>query len=237
MVNNSSAASVEVTTGKLPTQLQEGKQVDFTIKIKDYEDAKQLVLETNLVPSAADKPLWNFGESESIIDANRYQQQITLNLSSLPAILNVAVSGKVPSGVDSTKCNDIVLNRIKQTKLKFYEVRTDEKLAGIESFDLIVNIKEVFENTLQQIRRSEFDGMKGQVSKLFDMGITTDAQNIATEMSKIQWPDSLTLFGIFVIKSDLLLDVIVIFTAVIMFVVGYASGSRNPNDQDEEQEV
>ena len=234
VINVSSAATVEVATGKLPTQLQEGKQVDFTIKIKNYEDAKLLVLETNLVPLTSDKPLWNFGESESVIDTNRYQQKITLNLSSLPSILSIAVSGKVPDGIDRTKCNDLVLNKMHETKLKFYEVRTDEKLAGIESFDLIINAKEDFENTVQQIRRSEFDGMKQQIRKLFYMGMTIEAQSIANEMSKITWPDSLTLFGILNVKSDLLLNVIVILTAIVMFIVGYVFGSRDPNDQNEE---
>lgn len=233
MVNNSSAAIVDVTTGKLPTQLQEGKQIDFTIKIKNYEDAKQLILETNLVPSVSDKPLWNFGESESIIDVNRYQQKIILNLSSLPAVLNVAMSGKVPDGIDRIKCNDIVLNRMHETKLKFYEVHADEKLAGIESFELVINTKEEFENTLQQIRRTEFDGMKQQVRKLFYMGITAEAQSIVTEMSKVTWPDSITLFWIFAVESDILLNVIVILVAIIMFAIGYVLGSRDPGSQNE----
>lgn len=235
MVNNSSAATVEVTTGKLPTQLQEGKQVDFTIKISNYEDVKQLMIETNLVPSAADKPLWNFGESESIIDINRYQQKIFLNnLSSLPAFLNIHVSGKVPDGIDKIKCDDVVLNKIQNTELKFYEIRTEEKLVGIESFGLIIGAKEDFENTLQQIRRAEFDVMKQDVRNLFYIGMTTEAQNIATEMSKVIWPDSLILFGIFTIKSNVVLNVIVILAAIVMFTIGYVFGSRNSNEEEEE---
>lgn len=229
MVSGSYAATVELTTGKLPDKLKEGEQVDFTIKIKNYEGGKQLVLDTNLVPTAADKPLWNFGESESVIDTNRYQQKITLNLSSLPAFLNVRVSGKVPNGIDQIKCDDVVLNKMHDTKLKFYEVRTEEQLVGIESFELIIGAKENFENTLQQIRRTELDGIKQEVSKVFYIGVTTEAQNIATEMTKMTWPDSLTLFGVITIKSSLVLDIIVVLTAIIMFIVGYVFGSRDPN--------
>ncbi len=236
MVSGSYAATVELTTGKLPDKLKEGEQVDFTIKIKNYEGGKQLVLDTNLIPTAADKPLWNFGESESVIDANRYQQKITLNLSSLPAFLNVRVSGKVPDGIDKIKCEDIILNKMHDTKLKFYEVRTEDQLVGIESFELIIATKENFENTLQQVRRTELDGIKQEVSKVFYMGITTEAQNIANEMTKMTWPDSLTLFGVATIKDSLVLNVIVILTAIIMFIVGYVFGSRDPNANLNEDE-
>ncbi len=236
ITNGTYAATVELTTGKLPDQLQEGKQVDFTIKIKDYEDSQQLMLETNLIPSAADKPLWNFGESESVIDINRYQQKIILNLSSLPAFLNVHVSGKVPEGIDKIKCDDIILNKMHETKLKYYEVRTEEKLVGIESFELIIGTKEDFENTLQKIRRSEFDRMKQEVRNLFYMGVTTEAQNIANEMSVMTWPDSLSLFWIFTIKNSTWLNVTFIIYGLVMLLIGYAFGARgtnDPNNQDE----
>ena len=233
IVNGTYAATVELTTEKLPDQLQEGKQVDFTIKIKDYEDVQQLTLETNLIPSAADKPLWNFGESESVIDINRYQQKITLNLSSLPAFLNVHVSGKVPEGIDKIKCDDIILNKMHETKLKYYEVRTEEKLVGIESFELIIGAKEDFESTLQKIRRTEFDKMKQEVSKLFYTGMTTQAQNIANEMSVMTWPDSLKLFGILTLTNSTWLNIIFIFFGIVMLLIGYAFGARGSNDPNE----
>ena len=235
IVNGAYAATVELTTEKLPDKLQEGKQVDFTIKIQDYEDVQQLTLETNLVPSVADKPLWNFGESESVIDINRYQQKITLNLSSLPAFLNVHVSGKVPEGIDTIKCDDIVLNKMHETKLKYYEIRTEEKLVGIESFELIIGAKENFENTLQKIRRTEFDRMKQEISKLFYTGMTTQAQNIATEMSIMTWPDSLKLFWIFTINNSTLLNVIFVIFGIVMFIIGYVRGARG-NEQEESDE-
>lgn len=238
MVGDSYAANVELTTGKLPDKLKEGEQIDFTIKIKNYEGENQLVLDTNLVPTAADKPLWNFGESESVIETNRYQQKIILNLSSLPAILNVRVSGKVPEGIDKIKCDDTVLNKMHDTKLKFYEVRTENQLVGIESFQLIIGAQENFENTLQKIRRTELDGIKKEVSKVFYMGITTEAQNMANEMIKMTWPDSLKLFGVVSIDDSLVLNILIILTAIIMFIFGYVLGSRDPNASlnDEEEQ-
>lgn len=232
IVSNASAATVEVITPeKLPAQLKEGEQVDFTIKIKDYDDARQLTIETNLV-SSTDKPLWNFGDSEPIIGANRYQQKVTLNLSSLPAILTVSVSGKVPEGIDRVKCSDIVLNMMRETSLKFYEVRADEKLVKIDSFGLIIKVKEDFEKTLQQIRRKELDGMKTDVTKIFNSGLTTEAQNIATEMNNIKWPDSLMLLGIIKIENDMMINGIVIVFILITFIIGYLLGSRGPDDDE-----
>ena len=233
MISSASAATVEmITPEKLSAQLQEGEQVDFTIKIKDYEGAEQLTIETNLAPSA-DKPLWNFGDSDPIIEANRYQSQITLNLSSLPAILTVSVSGKVPEGIDRVNCGDIVLNKVQGTKLKFYEIRIDEKLVKIESFGLVIKIKDDFDKTLQQVRRKEFDGMKTEVTKVFDTGLTTEAQNIATEMKNIKWPDNLMLFGIINIGSDMMINGIVIGSILITFILGYLLGSRGQDDDSE----
>lgn len=233
MIGSVSATTVEgVAPEKLAAQLQEGENVDFTIKIKDYEDAGQLTIETNLVPSA-DKQLWNFGDSEPLIDANRYQQKVTLNLSSLPAILTVSVSGKVPEGIDRVKCGDIVLNKIHGTTLKFYEVRTDNKLVKIESFGLIIKIKDDFDKTLQQIRRKEFDVMKAETIKMFDAGLTTGAQNIATEMNNMKWPDNMKLFGIIKIENDMIINGIFILSIFVTFIIGYLIGSKGSDEEDE----
>ena len=232
ITSNASAATVEVVTGKLPTQLHEGDQVDFTIKIKDYEGVGQLTLETDLIASA-DKPLWKFGESEEpIIDANRYQPKITLNLSSLPAILSVSVSGKVPGGIDTVKSGDIVLNKMRDAKLKFYEIRADRKLAGIDSFELIIKIKDEFEKTLQSIRRKEFDNMKTDVRKVFDDGLTTEAQNIATDMNNIKWPDNIILLGGIKIENDMMINIIFIVSILLCFVVGYVIGIKRIDDDE-----
>lgn len=231
-VNISSAATVEVTTGKLPAQLQEGQQVDLTIKIKDYQDAGKLTLETDINPST-DRPLWNFGDSEPIINANRYQQKIVLdNLSSLPAILSVSISGKVPEGVDKVKCGDTVLNKMHETTLKFYEVRSDEKLAKIESFELLIKVKDDFEKTLQQIRRKEFDGMKTEARKIFNIGLTTEAQNIANEMNNLKWPDNMMLLGVIKITDEMAINVIFIISIMMVFIIGYSLGSRGSDEDD-----
>ncbi len=231
-INNASASTVEISSGKLADQLHENEQVDFSIKIKDYGDAKQLSIETNLVPSS-DKPLWDFGDSNPIINVNRYQQKVMLNSSSLPAILTVSISGKVPEGVDRIKCNDLVINKLQSTKLKFYEVRTDEKLVRIESFELIIKTKEDFEKTLQGIRRKEFDGMKENVRKVFDMGLTTEAQNIANDMERIIWPDNLKLFGIIKLDNEFLINAIVIGASIIGFVFGYVIGSKEDGEPED----
>ncbi len=233
MGNVSSATTVEVTTEKLSPRLEEGKQVDFTMQIKNYENVEQLVLETNLVPSSADKPLWNFGESEPAIDVNRYQQKIVLNLSSLPTILSVTVSGKVPSGVEKIKCGDIVLDNMRKTKLKFYEIRADDKLVSIESFDLVVASKEEFENTLQQIRRKEFDGLKTEAINVFNVGLTTEAQKMATEMSTINWPGNLKLFGILPVESNMSMNILVVLLILGCTTIGYILGSREYSGSDE----
>lgn len=233
MTNVASATTAELTTGKLPDKLKEGEQVDFTIKIKNYENAEQLILETNLLPSATDKPIWNFGESEQVIDANRYSQKITLNLTGLPIFLNVKVSGKVPEGIDKVKCDDIVLNKMHNTKLKFYEIRTDEKLVGIESFELIITAKEEFEKTLENVRGTEFDEIKQELRKIFYSGITTESQNIATSLNNMKRPDNLKLFFFVPINSDTMLNIITVIMMLLIFIVGYKLGSRDPNENNE----
>jgi len=230
MGNSSSATNVEVTTEKLSSRLQEGKQAVIILKIKNYEDVNQLGLETSLVPISSDKPLWNFGDSEPIINTNRYQQKIALNTSSLPAILTVTISGKVPDGVDRIKCDEIVLNKMHDTKLKYYEIRGDDKLINIESFDLIVNIKEDFENTLNQIRRKEFDNIKSETITVFNAGLTSEAQKIALEMNAIKWPGNLKLFGLFTIESDMTINIIIVVLILICLIIGYLFGSRRTDE-------
>lgn len=231
MINVSSAATVEVTTGKLPVQLHEGDQVDFALKIKlDPDEEKNIIIETNLI-SSDNKPIYDFGDLNPSITDNRYNQKIVLNVSST-SLIQVSISGKVPEGETRIKPgnSDLVISKFTETKLKFYEVRAGQKLAGIESFELIINKKEKFENTLGSTRRSELDGMKREVRKLFDLGLSTEAQAIADEMNNIKWPDSLTLFGIIKINDNLILNGIFIISLVIIFVIGYILGSRQYDD-------
>lgn len=235
MVNISSAATVEVTSGKLPSQLHEGDQVNFTIKIKDYdEDVKNIFLETSLI-SANNNPIYDFGDYNPSITDNRYNPKIALNTSSLPPnAFQVSISGKVPNGEIRIKSDksDLIISKFSETKLKFYEVRTDQKLSGIESFELIITKKEVFEKTLNKITWDKLDGVKREIKKLFDSGLTTEAQNIAEEMEKINVPNRLSLFRIIKIEDDMLLNVIVIGSMLITFVIGYVLGSRKSEDED-----
>lgn len=236
MVNISSAATVEITSGKLPSQLHEGDQVDFTIKINDYdEDVKNIIIETSLI-SANNKPIYDFGDYNPSITDNRYNPKITLNTSSLPPnTFQVSISGKVPDGETRIKSDksDLVISKFSETKLKFYEVRTDQKLSGIESFELIITKKEVFEKTINKITWDKLDGVKREIKKLFDSGLTTEAQNIAEEMGKINVPNSLSLFRIIKIEDDMLLNAIAVGLILITFVIGYVFGSRKQQEDED----
>lgn len=227
-------ATVELTK-KLPVALHEGEEINFSIKIKDFnDDAKSIVMETNLAP-VDNKPLYDFGEANQFISSNRYQQKITLDLKSLPQkIISVTISGKAPNGETKTKLDksDLVITKFVDSKQKYYEVRIDEKLEGIESFELVINKKEDFEKTMQNIKWEELGGMKNSVRKLFDEGLVTDAQNLANEMSNINRPDSLLLFGIIGIEDDLILNVIIIGSVLIALIVGYIIGSKGDKDDD-----
>lgn len=230
-----SATSVElVSPTKLPTQLHENDDVNFTIKISDYSGVKNIALETNLVLSGT-KPLYDFGELNQFISENRYQQKLTLDLSSIKQeFLYLNINGKAPSGETTVKSegSNVVISKFQDTKLKFYEIDADGKISGIESFDLIIKKKEDFEKTMADIRISAFDGMKNQVRKLFDEGLATDAQNLANEMDNIKWPNNLTLFGFIKIQSDLVLNMVGVGLIIIFFIIGYALGSRGENEEE-----
>lgn len=73
-MNNSSAATVELTSGTLPSSLREGIQTNLTVKINELQDNNLLTIETSLIP-AGDKPLYDFGELNAFINENRYQQK------------------------------------------------------------------------------------------------------------------------------------------------------------------
>lgn len=233
----SSAATVEVTNGKLPTQLHEGDQVDFTIKIKDYdEDTKSIAIETSLV-SSGNKPIYDFGDLNPSITDNRYSPIITLNTSSLPPkAFQVSISGKVPDGETRIKCDktDLIISKFSDTKLKFYEVRVDQKLIGIESFESIIAKKEDFDKTVNKVAWKELDGIKRETKKLFDNGLTAEAQSIANEMSNIKIPNSLSLFGILKIDNDMLLNGIMIGLIIVIFIIGYVCGSRGSSEDEDD---
>lgn len=235
-VNNSSAATVELTSGTLPSSLREGIQTNLTVKINELQDNNLLTIETSLIP-AGDKPLYDFGELNAFINENRYQQKITLNLSSLnKQFIYVTISGKAPDAGNNIKCgnSDIIITKFGNTKLKFYEIHADDKLTGIESFDLIILKKENFEKTLQQVSWSQLDDLKKETRNLFDLGLVNDAQILANSMKNIQLPNNLLLFGFIEIKDNTWLNVIFLISILICFIIGYLLGSRKQYSDDNE---
>lgn len=236
MVNVSSAATVEVTSGKLPAQLHEGDQANFTIQIKDYSDAKQLTLETSLVQSG-NKQLWDFGDLNPSIDntnINRYNQIVSLNISTLPAIISVSVSGRVPNGENSIKCDcGIVISKFSDTKLKLYEADIDGKLAGIESFEFIINKKETFENTMGQITDSKYNNIKSDIRNLFDLGMATEAQSMVDDLNKIKdQSGNILLFGLIKIGSTLWLNIAAVILIIIGVIIGFLLNSKNGEEEE-----
>lgn len=235
MVNVSSAATVDVISGQLPTQLREGDSTNFTIQIKDYSDAKQLTLVTSLVQNG-DKPLWDFGNLNPNINANRYQQTISLNLSSLPATISVSVSGKAPSGeIRKEYDGGIFVSKFSDTKLKLYETDIDGKLASIESSDFIINKKENFENTMGQITDNKYDNIKRDIRNLFDLGLVTDAQSIADDLNKIKGQSgNILLFGLIQIGNDLWLNITAVLLIIIGIIIGFLLNSKSGEEEEEE---
>lgn len=233
-INASYAATVEITSGKLPVQLREGDQVNFTVKIKDYSDAKQLTLETSLVQNG-NKQLWDFGDLNPNINVNRYQQKISLNLSSLPVTISVSVSGKAPSGENRAEYDGgIIVTKFSDTKLKLYEADVDGKLASIESSDFIINKKENFENTMVQITDNKYDNIKKDIRNLFDLGLVTDAQGIADDLNKIKDvpSGSLLLFGFIKIGNDIWLNITVIVLIIVCIMIGFVLNSKSGDEEE-----
>jgi hypothetical protein len=235
-VNNSSAATVELTSGTLPSSLREGDQINLTVEIKELQDNNLVTIDTSLIP-AGDKPLYDFGELNAFINENRYQQKIILNLSSLNRqFIHVTISGKAPDAGNNIKCDnsDLIITKYDNTKLKFYEIHADNKLTGIESFDLIILKKENFENSLRQISWSQLDELKKETRNLFDFGLVDDAQILANDMKNIQLPNNLLLFGFIGIENNMWLNIIFLISILICFIIGYLLGSRKQCSDDNE---
>jgi hypothetical protein len=235
-INNSSAATVELTSGTLPSSLREGDQINLTVEIKELQDNNLLTIDTSLI-QAGDKPLYDFGELNAFINENRYQQKITLNLSSLNRqFIYVTISGKAPDAGNNIKCDnsDLIITKFDNTKLKFYEIQADNKLIGIESFDLIILKKENFEKTLQQISWFQLDELKKETRNLFDLGLVNDAQILADDMKNIQLPNNLLLFGFIEMKNNTWLNVVFLISILICFIIGYLLGSRKQYSDDED---
>jgi hypothetical protein len=237
MVTMSSAATVDlVNPAQLPTQLREGEQISLTIKIGDYGDVKNIIIDTSLILSD-NKPIYDFGELNPSITENRYNQTITIDTSLLPQKeFQMSISGKAPVGETENKIKDtdIVIRKFSGSKKNYYEVHADKTLANVNSFELVIKIEDDFVKTLDKVTWKEFDGMKKEVTKLFYSGLTSEAQKIANEMIKITVPGSLSLFGTIEIESDILLNIAVIVTALVAFSLGFIVGRRR-DDEDDDQ--
>ena len=119
----------------------------------------------------------------------------------------------------------MVITKFQEGKLKLYEVDANGKVVDVKLFELVIYKKEKFEETMQQIRWEELDNMKQEVRKLFDRGLVTDAQNLASQMSNIKYSNHLLLLGIIKIKNNLWLNAICIFLIIMSFIIGYLRGS------------
>lgn len=233
----SSATTTELISPKeVQTQLKEGDEVTLTIKIEDYNKASNIVITTSLV-ALNNKPIYDFGTLNPSITENRYSQTITLNTSTLPQKeFQVIIAGKAPIGEVETKVEntDLIIRKITSSNKKYYEVMSDGILSDIKSFELIIKTEDTFIKTNEKITWKELDGTKKEVNKLFYSGLTTEAQNIANEMTKIKKPNDLVLFTFIQIESDLLLNTIMTIVMVIMLILGFVAGRYNSDNNENE---
>jgi hypothetical protein len=237
LITISSAATVElVSPAQLPAQLREGDQTNLTINIGDYGSTKSVTIDTSLI-SSDNKPIYDFGQLNPSITENRYNQTITIDTSLLQQKeFQVSISGKAPVGETDTKIKDtdIIIRKFSSSNQKYYEVFADNSLATTKTFELVIKIQDDFVKTTEKITWKELEGTKKEVTKLFYSGLTSEAQSIANELTKITVPGSLSLFGIAKIESDTWLNIIVVATALIMFCLGFIVGRRGDNE-DEDQ--
>lgn len=226
MISNASAITAEpADPSGLPSQLDEGAQISFTFKITDFDQRStdNLKIETDLLKSG-NSPIYDFGDLNEYIDSSRDRQDLYLNLSSIPPrkVITVTVLGKSPSGTIEKKIEDgIVVTKFRDGNLKYYEVSNGDKSCGIETFKLNIEKKKQFEDTMQQINLDEFSLMKQEVRKLYDFGFVTEAQSMASEMSKIKLHDNLSLFGVLDIKTNSSLNVVTVGFLFLGLITGF----------------
>lgn len=227
MINVSVASNqVELISPKtLPSELNEGDSINFTIRINNYNsvNAQFITIDTNLEQQAADIPIYNFGELNKYLDVNLYQQQITLNLSQIPQnYIDVSISGKVPAGEKLISAgSNITLTTFRERQQKYYEVKINDESWGMAPFLLNIKTKQDFENTMKQIEFVQLEGIKKETRELFDQGLVINAQKFADEMVKIELPNNLQLFSFISITNNFKLNLVVIIT----FILGLFAGA------------
>ncbi len=239
MIGMSSATRAEpINPEKLPVQVNEGEPVSFIIQIDDFSDAKIITIDTSLI-GIDNNPIYDFGDLNPSITASRYNSTIILDVSSLPLKeFQVNISGRTPMGETRVPIPDtnIIVSKFDKSTKKYYEVIADKKLINIKSFELIIKSNEEFTKTIDKLQWNEFDGIKKESVKMFNNGLTTEAQNIVNELVKINIPNNLLLFWIFRIDNNLLLNIIVVGFTLFGFIAGfkYAGGKPIPDEEDED---
>jgi len=233
--NTSTAATVElVNPGKLLPKLHENEQANFTIKIENYADAKTVTIDTSLVMDGIN-PVYDFGDLNPALSEYRYKQTITLDTALLPSKeFKVTISGKAPLvETERIKDTDIVITRFGEEKKNYYDVRVDNKFVTSDSFELIIKTKEEFTETINKITWKELDGLKQELNKIFDSGLTIEAQNMANGMVNIRAPDNLLLFGMIKIENNLWLNIAVLVFALIGGIIGFRFGRDEERNSDD----
>jgi hypothetical protein len=239
IISNVSAITVDPVNPHFASKLDEGAQINFTLKIKDLDqrNADYLKIETNLVKSG-NSPIYDFGDLNEYLNINRDRPNLNLNLSSIPQnkIITVTISGQAPSGEIQNKNQDLVLTKFLEGNLKYYEVDNGDQPCqnGIQVFQLNNPKKEKFEDTMQQINLDELNTLKQDIRELFNIGLVTQAQKMASEMSEIKLRDYLKLFNIVYIKSDLSLNLVAISFLLLGFIIGFVVSKKTEKDETEE---
>ena len=237
MIGISSATRAEpINPEKLPIQVNEGEPVSFIIQIEDYSDARIITIDTSLI-GIDNNPIYDFGDLNPSITESRYNSTIILDVSSLPLKeFKVSISGRAPMGETRIPIpnTNIIVSKLDKATKKYYEVIVDKKTINIKSFELIIKSNEEFTKTIDKLQWKEFDGIKKESMKMFNNGLTSEAQNIVNELVKINIPNNLLLFWIFRIDNNLLLNIIVVGFTIFGFIIGFKYAGGKPIDEGNE---
>jgi len=237
MIGISSATRAEpINPEKLPIQVNEGEPVSFIIQIEDYSDARIITIDTSLI-GIDNNPIYDFGDLNPSITESRYNSTIILDVSSLPLKeFKVSISGRAPMGETRIPIpnTNIIVSKLDKATKKYYEVIVDKKTINIKPFELIIKSNEEFTKTIDKLQWKEFDGIKKESMKMFNNGLTSEAQNIVNELVKINIPNNLLLFWIFRIDNNLLLNIIVVGFTIFGFIIGFKYAGGKPIDEGNE---
>jgi len=220
----------------LPIQVNEGEPVSFIIQIEDYSDARIITIDTSLI-GIDNNPIYDFGDLNPSITESRYNSTIILDVSSLPLKeFKVSISGRAPMGETRIPIpnTNIIVSKLDKATKKYYEVIVDKKTINIKPFELIIKSNEEFTKTIDKLQWKEFDGIKKESMKMFNNGLTSEAQNIVNELVKINIPNNLLLFWIFRIDNNLLLNIIVVGFTIFGFIIGFKYAGGKPIDEGNE---